>query len=93
MEIFERYENVWDAIEEDPKEAARMTILSDLMIQVRRIVEQNRWSLVEAADRFQTTPEKVDDVLAGRINRLQPGELFQMVTALGRRVTVEIAAA
>jgi predicted XRE-type DNA-binding protein len=93
METFEKFENVWDAIESDPKEAAKMKILSDLMFQILGIVKENHWSLDEAAQRFHVAPKRMDDVLAGRIYLFQPGELFEMVAALGRRVHVEIEAA
>jgi len=93
METFEEFESVWDAIESDPKEAAKLKTLSDLMFQVLGIVKENHWSLDEAAKRFKVTPERMDDVLAGRIYLFQPGELFEMVASLGRRVRVEIEAA
>ncbi len=88
-----RFENVWDAIEETPEEAAKMTVLSNLMIQVTQIVEQNRWTPCEAAERFHTSPAKMDDLLRGRIYRLTVDDLLEMVGALGRKVRVEIEAA
>ena len=90
---YEEFASVWDAIEETPEEAAKMQALGDLMIQITCIVEQNKWSVAEAAERFHTTPVKMNDLLEGRIYRFDIEELVKMAGALGRKVRVEIEAA
>jgi len=87
-----RFENVWDAIE-TPEEAAKMKVLSALMIQVLRIIEENHWSPAEATKRFHTTPAKMDDLLEHRIYRFSVDDLLEMAGALGLNVHVEIKAA
>jgi predicted XRE-type DNA-binding protein len=88
-----QFENVWDAIEDSPEEATKMKALSDLMIQVLKIIKDNHWSPAEAATRFHTTSAKMDDLLEHRIYRLTIDDLLEMIGALGRKVHIEIEAA
>jgi predicted XRE-type DNA-binding protein len=87
-----RFDNVWDAIE-TPEEAAKMKVLSELMMQLLKIIEENRWSSAEATVRLHTTREKIDDLLEHRIYRFRVDDLLEMVGALGRNINVEIEAA
>ena len=91
--MIETFTNVWDALELSPEEAARMTIISDLMMEMTRIVRQSRWTDDEAALHFHTTRERMDDLLQGRIDLFELDELISMVAAYGRKVRVEIEAA
>ena len=88
----ERFGNVWDAIE-TPEEAAKLTACSDLMVQISRIIEENGWSVADAADRFHSPAVAVQDILDGRIDRVRIDDLLAMMGALGRKVRVEIEAA
>jgi predicted XRE-type DNA-binding protein len=89
----ERFESVWDAIEDTPEEAAKMKAISDLMSQVIRIVEENRWSATEAATRFHVSSARMEDLQLGRIYLFSFEDLLAMVGALGRKVRIEIEAA
>ena len=89
----EIFECVWDAIEETPAQAAKMRAIADLMIEIGRIIRENKWDAAEAAERFQTTPAKMNDLLDGRIYLFQFDDLLEMVCASGRKVRVEIEAA
>jgi predicted XRE-type DNA-binding protein len=89
----ETFESVWDAIEETPEQAAKMRAISDLMMQIDRIVRENKWSAAEAAERFRTRQERMQQLLDGRIDLFQFDDLLEMVAGLGRRVRIEIEAA
>ena len=48
-------DNVWDALEETPEEAASMTLRSDLMTAVRNVVESWQMTQMQAAMRLGVT--------------------------------------
>jgi len=41
---FEQFENVWDALADTPEEAANLTLRSDLMMMVEKIIKENGWT-------------------------------------------------
>ena len=92
MHEAERFGSVWDAIER-PEDAAKLKACADLMVQIARIIEENSWSVSEAAERFRSTPAAVEDILNGLIDRVRIDDLLAMTGALGRKVRVEIEAA
>ena len=91
--MIESFNDVWDALESSPEEAARMTIVSDLMMEMKKVVRQSAWNDTEGALQFHTTSERMDDLLRGRIDLFGLDELVSMVAAYGRKVCIEIEAA
>ena len=65
----ERFESVWDAIEDTPEEALNMRLRSDLMIQITRRVKEWDVTQKEAAQRLGITQPRLNDLLNGRINK------------------------
>jgi predicted XRE-type DNA-binding protein len=65
----ERFESVWDAIEDTPEEALNVRLRSDLMIQITRRVKEWDVTQKEAAKRLGITQPRLNDLLNGRINK------------------------
>ena len=65
----ERFESVWDAIEDTPGEALNMRLRSELMIQITRRVKEWGVTQKEAAQRLGITQPRLNDLLNGRINK------------------------
>jgi predicted XRE-type DNA-binding protein len=65
----ERFESVWDAIEDTPEEALNMRLRSELMIQITRRVKEWDVTQKEAAQRLGITQPRLNDLLSGRINK------------------------
>lgn len=86
----EQFENVWDALADTPEEAANLTLRSDLMIKVEKIIKKNGWTQAEAAKRCGVTQPRINDLLRGRISRFSIDALVNIASALGRRVTVKL---
>ena len=91
--MMETFTNVWDALESRPEEAARMTIIADLMVEMTKVIRRSEWDKAEAARHFHSTYERMDDLLQGRIDLFELDELVRMVAAYGRKVRIEIEAA
>ena len=90
-EPIQTFENVWDALEDTPEDAANMTLRSDLMIAVSGAV--NGWHLTQtqAAARLGVTQPRLNDLLRGRINRFSLDALIGLAKRAGLTVHMEIA--
>jgi predicted XRE-type DNA-binding protein len=92
-ETIQSFDSVWDAIADTPEEAANLSLRSDLMDKITKIVKENGWTQAEAAARCGVTQPRVNDLLRGRISRFSLDALVNIASALGRRVTVNLDAA
>lgn len=92
-EIIQTFDSVWDAIADTPEEAANLSLRSDLMDKITKILKENGWTQAEAAVRCGVTQPRINDLLRGRISRFSLDALVNIASALGRRVTVNLDAA
>jgi predicted XRE-type DNA-binding protein len=57
------FEDVWDAIEDSPSEAANMTVRSDLLIAIQQTVDGWGITQTEAAARLGVTQPRLNDMI------------------------------
>jgi predicted XRE-type DNA-binding protein len=75
----DRFDGVWDALENSPAEAANMKARAGLMIAIGDTVAG--WKLTEAARRLGVTQLRMNDLLRGRIDKFSLDTL--MILAAG----------
>ena len=85
-----RFDSVWDALADTPEEAANMKLRSELMIEIRNIVEASEESRRNLAARAGITAPRLSDLMGGRIRKFSLDALVNISTALGAKVTIEI---
>ena len=86
----ETFDNVWDAISETPEEAAHMTLRTELMIDLQRIVAGWNLTQTEAARRLGITQPRLNDLVRGRFNKFSLHALVDLVAKAGMTVHMEI---
>jgi len=89
----QRFESVWDAIEDSPEQAASMRRRSDLMIRLRDQVEAWGCTQAEAATRLGVTRPRLNDLLRGRIHRFNLEALIVLAERAGLNVRIDVSAA
>ncbi|MFJ2486710.1 helix-turn-helix domain-containing protein [Pseudomonas sp. NPDC087639] len=85
---FQRYSNVWDALEDTPQDAARMRLRAKLM---RTLCETIRaWELPqkEAAQRLGITQPRLNEVLNGKIDKFSLDALVNLSAAAKLEVDI-----
>jgi predicted XRE-type DNA-binding protein len=87
---YEEFANVWDAIEDNPVEAANLSLRSDLMMLIEELIKASGWTQAEAAKRCGVTQPRINDLLRGRISRFSLDALVNIASALGRKVTISL---
>ena len=86
----ERFENVWDAIEDDPAVAENLKLRSSLMIELERHIKRQGWTQAEAAKRFGVTQPRISNLMRGKINAFGLDLLVKMATRAGLRVSMKV---
>lgn len=87
----QRFESVWDAIEDTPQDAAVMKIRSSLLIAIEQAVES--WGITKAvaARRLGVTTARLNDLLHGKIAMFSIEELVELAVKAGLKVQLKIS--
>jgi len=82
----QRFDNIWDALEDSPAEAANMKARSTLMNAIRDVVDEWKLTQAEAAKRLGVTQPRMNDLLRGRIDKFSLDALMLLASAAGLSV-------
>jgi predicted XRE-type DNA-binding protein len=85
------FDNVWDALEDAPAEAASMSMRSSLLIAIEQRVRGWEVTQAEAARRLGITQPRLNDLLRGRITNFSLDTLINLAGKAGLIVRLEIA--
>jgi len=83
---YERFNSVWDAIEDTPAEADEMRMRSSLMMALKDHIARGGLAQAEAAKVLELTQPNVSDLLRGRIGVLSLDTLVTMAAKVGFKV-------
>ncbi len=86
----QRFENVWDALEKTPAEAANMTLRSRLLIAIEQQVKGWDTTQAAAARRLGITQPRLNDLLRGKIANFSVDTLIDLAAKAGLEVRVAI---
>jgi predicted XRE-type DNA-binding protein len=87
-----RYANVFEALEKSPAVAANLSARADLLTQIEHFISKKGWTQTQAAQHCGISQPRVHELMSGQINKFSLDALVNIVTALGRRVQIKIAA-
>jgi predicted XRE-type DNA-binding protein len=74
----EHYDSIWEAIEDTPEDALNMRLRAELMAKIAERVREWGGTQREAAQRLGVTQPRLNDLLAGRINKFSLDALVNL---------------
>lgn len=83
--------NVFADLGFGPEEAEHLRIRSDLMVALRKLIEDRRLTQAEAARVFGVTQPRISDLVRGRIDLFSIDTLVDMLARAGIRVEVAMS--
>lgn len=86
----QKFDSVWDAIEDTPEEAENMRLRSTLMTALKHHLAQAKISQAEAAKLLGVTQPRVSDLMRGKINLFGLDALVNMAAAAGLHVEIRV---
>jgi predicted XRE-type DNA-binding protein len=89
----QRFDSVWDAIEDTPAQAENMRLRSSLMIALKEHIAREGLSQSQAAKVFGVTQPRVSDLMRGKIDLFGLDSLVNMLAAAGLHVELRVARA
>jgi predicted XRE-type DNA-binding protein len=85
-----RFDSVWDAIEEIPAQAENLRLRSSLMLALKRHIEREGLKQAEAAKVFGVTQPHISNLMRGKIDLFGLDMLVNLLAAAGLRVTLQV---
>lgn len=89
----QRFESVWDAIEDTPAQAENMKVRSALMIALKERIEADGLSQANAAKLFGVTQPRISDLLRGKVTLFSIDTLINMLATAGLHLELHITKA
>ena len=87
------FANVWDALEDNPEDAANMTMRSNVMTAINGTVRDWNTTQARAARRLGITQPRLNDLLRGKINKFSLDTLLTLATRAGLKVKIDVRSA
>jgi predicted XRE-type DNA-binding protein len=82
--------SVWDAIEDNPAQAANMKHRSALMMAISKHIKARGLSQTEAAKLFAVSQPRISDLMRGKINLFSIDTLIAMLAAAGIGIEMRV---
>lgn len=83
--------NVFADLGFDPEEAEHLRVRSDLMIAVRRIIEERSLTQAQAAELFGVTQPRISNLVRGKIDLFSIDTLVDMLARAGVHIEVVLS--
>lgn len=90
MQENQRFDSVWDALEDTPQAAQNMTLRSDLMIDLEQYIKRRKLTQTQAAELFGVTQPRISDLKRGKIGLFSLDALINMAVTAGMKVEMRI---
>ncbi len=90
MTTKQRFDSVWDALENTPGEAANMKARAALMIAITERIKAEGLTQADAAKRLGVTQPRVSDLMRGKIDLFSLDMLVNMLAQAGLRVDISV---
>jgi len=88
--ISKSYDNVFEALEDDPAVAINLQVRARLMHAVRDYIEREGITQREAARSLGVSQPRVSDLVRGRIERFTVDSLLNMLGRIGVRTEISL---
>ena len=86
----QKFQSVWDAIEDTPQLAASMRARSDLVIELTELIKRRGMTQAEAAKLFAVTQPRISDLMRGKIDLFSLDALIDMAAVAGLAPQIKI---
>jgi predicted XRE-type DNA-binding protein len=82
--------NVFEDLGFAPEEALNLKIRADLMLNIKRFIQAQKWTQKQAALFFGETQPRISDLMNGDIERFSIDKLVLMLAQAGMDVRIEV---
>jgi predicted XRE-type DNA-binding protein len=82
--------NIFEDLGFSPEESEHLLIRADLMLEIRRCIDHQQWTIEQAALKCQTSSDRIEALLNGKINDFTIEQLIIWLRRSGMKVRFEV---
>ncbi|MGQ2969254.1 MAG: helix-turn-helix domain-containing protein [Allorhizobium sp.] len=86
------YENIFDVITDSPAEAADLQFRADLILTLRRLLEERKLRQAEIAEALGVSQPRVSELMRGKIDLFSADKLIGLLARLDVRLRPSVDA-
>lgn len=86
------YENIFDVIADSPAEAADLQFRADLMMTLRKLLEERKLRQAEIAEALGVSQPRVSELMRGKIDLFSADKLIGLLARLDVRLRPSVDA-
>ena len=86
----ERFNSIWDAIEDTPAQAENMKLRAVLLTALKDQISKRQLTQAQAAKLFGATQPRISDLMRGKIDLFGLDNLVNMTVAAGLHVELRV---
>lgn len=86
------YENIFDVIADSPAEAADLQFRADLMLTLRKLLEERKLRQAEIAEALGVSQPRVSELMRGKIDLFSADKLIGLLARLDVRLRPSVDA-
>lgn len=90
MAVTRGSDNVFKDLGFEDAEAANLKVRADLMLDLRKYIENRGWTQEQAAAFFGETQACISNLMNGEISRFSIDKLINMLARAGMQVRIEV---
>ena len=82
--------NIFEDLGFPPQDAECLIIRADLMLQIRRRIQTQQWTIEQAATQCRTSPDRIQALIQGKIGEFTIEQLITLLSRSGMKVRLEV---
>jgi predicted XRE-type DNA-binding protein len=83
--------NVFQELGFEPQEATNLQIRAKLMLDLKKLIQANHWTIAQAATQLDESESVLHDLMDGAIERLSVDQLLTLLVKAGMEIKIEVA--
>lgn len=88
----DKFDNVWDALEDDPIKAKNLKLRSSLLTAINKHIDTLAITQTELAKMLKITQPRANALRQGKISQFRLDSLVNFAAILGLHVKIDVAA-
>jgi predicted XRE-type DNA-binding protein len=82
--------NIFEDLGFPAQEAEHLIIRADLMLQIRRRIQSQNWTIDQATTQYNTSADRIEALLNGKIGEFTIEQLIILLSSSGMKVRLEV---
>jgi predicted XRE-type DNA-binding protein len=82
--------NIFEDLGFDPQEASNLRIRAQLMLNLKKLIQSNHWTVGQAAERLNETEFAIEGLMNGAIEQFSVDQLLAILMRAGMEVNIEV---